>query len=182
MTQPNPPSEQVESFARRYRKAPGGSFYAAFAGSVEHSLNTAGFSETERLTRISDALTALDMVRAEGRAIFTVPAAVPLVDEAPAEPVTVHFTFGVGHFDGATDLFGRYVTVVGPSWQRCRQAMVNRYGGAWCDQYSWDSPTFRQMRDRLTEHARIVVDGESTVRLVLDDVHAEALAENAEAH
>ena len=105
-----------------------------------------------------------------------------LVDETPAEPVTVHFTFGVGHFDGATDLFGRYVTVVGPSWQRCRQAMVNRYGGAWCDQYGWDSPTFRQMRRCLTEHERIVVDGESTVRLVLDDVHAEALAENAEAH
>lgn len=103
-----------------------------------------------------------------------------LVDETPADPVTVHFTFGVGHFDGATDLFGRYVTVVGPSWQRCRQAMVNRYGGAWCDAYPPDSPTFRQMRHRLTEHERIVVDGESTVRLVLDDVHAEALAENAE--
>jgi len=91
MTQPNPPSEQVERLARRYRKVPPDSLYASFAGSVEHSLNTAGLSETERLTRISDALTALDLVRAEGRAVFTVPAVVPLriggqlVDETSVE-------------------------------------------------------------------------------------------------
>lgn len=104
-----------------------------------------------------------------------------LADETPAIPVTVHFTFGVGHFDGSTDLFGKYVTVIGPSWQRCRQAMVNRYGGAWCDQYDQTSQTFREVRHRLTEHERIVVFEDATVRLVLDDVHAEALAENAEA-
>ena len=53
-----------------------------------------------------------------------------LVDETPAEPVTVYFSFGHGQTDPDTgkDLIDHYVTVIGPSHQACRKAMfASRY-------------------------------------------------------
>ena len=148
MAQPNVPDDKVERLARRYREVPQGGIYAAFCGIVTAALDGAGLTDAERLTEISNARTALDMVLAEGRAVFTVPAAAPLRDETPAEgepappaltaagltpeadasrgplagtvPVVAYFTQQRG-----------YVTVVAPTYDACRDTMFAHYGNRW---------------------------------------------------
>lgn len=78
-----------------------------------------------------------------------------LVDETPAEPVTWHFSFGHGQTDPDTgkDLLGHYVTVIAPTPQACREAMIaSRYGQEWAFDYDPASPQWLEWGPRWTEH------------------------------
>jgi hypothetical protein len=81
-----------------------------------------------------------------------------LVDETPAEPVTVYFSFGHGQSDPDTgkDLLDHYVTVIGPSYAACRDAMfASRFGERWAFDYLAGTPTADEWIPRWTEHERI---------------------------
>jgi hypothetical protein len=81
-----------------------------------------------------------------------------LIDETEAEQVTVYFSFGHGQTDPDTgkNLLDHYVTVVGPDYVTCRQAMIaSRYGQAWAFDYIKGSPTADEWIPQWTEHERI---------------------------
>lgn len=78
-----------------------------------------------------------------------------------AGAVTRHFSFGHGQTDPDTgeDLLDKYVTVVAPTVEACREAMfASRYGQAWAFDYDPADPTWREWGPRWTEHERIVAD------------------------
>jgi hypothetical protein len=84
-----------------------------------------------------------------------------LVDETPADPVTVYFSFGHGQHDpdSGEHLLGKYVTIVGPSYDACREAMfASKYGDRWAFEYPDDGPATAEWIPRWTEHERIVLD------------------------
>lgn len=83
-----------------------------------------------------------------------------LVDETPAEPVTVYFSFGHGQTDPGTgkDLLNHYVTVIGPSYEACREAMfASRFGQAWAFDYPAGTPQADEWIPQWTEHERFEV-------------------------
>ncbi|GIF08721.1 hypothetical protein [Actinoplanes siamensis] len=95
-----------------------------------------------------------------------------LVDETPAEAqppaatvpanaVTVHFSFGPDHTDPTTgeSLHRKYVTIVGPSHEACREAMfASRYGRGWGTDYLAGTDQADEWIPHWTEHERIVLD------------------------
>lgn len=88
--------------------------------------------------------------------------------EPAPESVTVYFSFGHGQTDPDTgqDLLGHYVTIVGPSYAACRDAMfASRYGREWSFEYLAGTPTADEWIPRWTEHERIVLE---TPRVVAD--------------
>lgn len=81
-----------------------------------------------------------------------------LVDETPAEPVTVYFSFGHGQTDPDTgeDLLDHYVTVIAPSYNAARLAMFSsRYGERWAFDYLAGTPQANEWIPRWTEHDAI---------------------------
>jgi hypothetical protein len=77
-----------------------------------------------------------------------------------ADPVTVYFSFGHGQHDPDTGehLLDKYVTIVGPSYDACREAMfASRYGNRWAFEYPDDGPATAEWIPRWTEHERIVL-------------------------
>lgn len=83
-----------------------------------------------------------------------------LVDETKSEPVTVYFSFGHGQYDPDTHehLLDKYVTIVGPSHEACREAMfASRYGHRWSFDYPAGTPTAEKWIPRWTEHERIML-------------------------
>jgi hypothetical protein len=79
----------------------------------------------------------------------------------PTEPqVTVYFSFGSGHTDPGTgeDLYGKYVTFVGPSYAACRAAMfASKYGNRWAFDYIAGAPSTEARISRWIEHERTVL-------------------------
>lgn len=76
------------------------------------------------------------------------------------EQVTVHFSFGHGQRDPDTgkDLLDHYVTILGPSYAVCREAMfASRFGNRWAFDYIDGDPSAEEWIPRWTEHDRIVV-------------------------
>ena len=74
--------------------------------------------------------------------------------------ITRFFSFGDGHTDPDTgeDLWGKYVTVVGPDSEACRVAMLaSKYGRAWSFEYGFDPEVWAKVSATWTEHDRIVV-------------------------
>lgn len=87
-------------------------------------------------------------------------------DEAPAEQITVHFSFGADHTDPATgeNLWRKYVTIVGPSHAACRAAMfASKYGRAWGTDYIAGTSRADQWISQWTEHERIVLPADYPV-------------------
>jgi hypothetical protein len=85
-----------------------------------------------------------------------VPASTTSVEEP--EPVTVYFSFGHGQTDPDTgkNLLDHYVTIVGPSYSACREAMfASRFGQAWAFDYVAGSAAANEWIPRWTEHERI---------------------------
>ena len=85
-----------------------------------------------------------------------VPASAPV--EEPYEPVTVYFSFGHGQTDPDTgkDLLDHYVTIVGPSYEACVNAMFrSRYGDRWAFDYVAGSAKANEWIPQWTEHERI---------------------------
>lgn len=83
----------------------------------------------------------------------------PAGDDAGA--VTRYFSFGHGQTDPDTgeDLLDKYVTVIAPTVEACRDAMfASRYGQAWAFDYDPADPTWREWGPQWTEHERIVAD------------------------
>lgn len=83
-----------------------------------------------------------------------------ITDPTPAEQVTVYFSFGSGQTDPDTgkDLYGHYVTIVGPSYEACRSAMfASKYGNRWAFDYIAGEPQAEAWIPRWTEHERIVL-------------------------
>lgn len=81
-----------------------------------------------------------------------------LVDETPAEPVTVYFSFGHGQSDPDTgkSLLDHYVTVVGSSYEACREAMfASRFGNRWSFDYLAGTSSANEWIPQWTEHERI---------------------------
>jgi len=73
-----------------------------------------------------------------------------------SEPVTWHFSFGHGQYSAAGEhLIDKYVTVVGPTPEVCREAMIAAYGQKWSSDYAPDSPTWQEYGPQWAEHARI---------------------------
>jgi hypothetical protein len=80
--------------------------------------------------------------------------------EPSAAPVTVYFSFGYGQSDPDTgkNLLGRYVTIVGPSYEACRAAMfASKYGQEWSFDYLDGAPRTAKAIAEWTEHERIVL-------------------------
>lgn len=79
----------------------------------------------------------------------------------PTPPqVTVYFSFGPRHTDPDTgqNLHGRYVTIVGPTYAACRNAMfASKYGDRWAFDYIAGEPQAEAWIPRWTEHERIVL-------------------------
>jgi hypothetical protein len=85
-----------------------------------------------------------------------VPASAP--STGPSEPVTVYFSFGHGQTDPDTgkNLLDHYVTIVGPSYSACREAMfASRFGQAWAFDYIAGSAAANEWIPQWTEHERI---------------------------
>lgn len=81
-----------------------------------------------------------------------------VVDASEGEPVTRYFSFGHGQTDPDTgaDLLNRYVTVVAPTAQACREAMfASRYGREWAFEYIPGTPQADEWIPRWNEHERI---------------------------
>lgn len=82
---------------------------------------------------------------------------------APAgrETFTRHFSFGHGQTDPETgeNLLDKYVTVIAPTADGCRQAMfASRFGEAWAFEYIPGQPQTDEWLPQWTEHDRIVVE------------------------
>lgn len=81
-----------------------------------------------------------------------------LLDAAPTNSFTVHFSFGHGQTDPDTgeNLLDKYVTVTAPTYDACREAMFNsRYGERWSFEYEPGSPEAERWIPQWTEHERI---------------------------
>ncbi|MET0423616.1 MAG: hypothetical protein ABW046_07070 [Actinoplanes sp.] len=75
-------------------------------------------------------------------------------------PVTVYFSFGHGQTDPDTgeNLLDKYVTITGPSYEACREAMfASRYGNRWSFDYLAGTASADKWIPRWTEHDRIEV-------------------------
>ena len=86
-----------------------------------------------------------------------------LVDESEAEPVTVYFSFGHGQRDPNTNehLLDKYVTITGPSYEACREAMfASRYGNRWSFDYTAGTELANRWIPQWTEHDRIDATGQ----------------------
>lgn len=74
---------------------------------------------------------------------------------------TTYFSFGHGQTDPDTgeSLIDKYVTVIAPTYEACREAMfASRYGERWSFDYPAGTPTAAEWIPQWTEHERIVVD------------------------
>lgn len=74
--------------------------------------------------------------------------------------VTAYFSFGHGQTDPDTgeNLLDKYVTIVGPTYAACREAMfASKYGQAWAFDYLAGTPTADEWIPQWTEHDRIVL-------------------------
>jgi hypothetical protein len=73
------------------------------------------------------------------------------------EPVIRYFSFGHGHRDPVTGghLIDRYVTVIAPTADACRRAMIAKYGRAWSFEYVPGTVSAQEWIPRWTEHDRI---------------------------
>lgn len=74
-------------------------------------------------------------------------------------PVVTYFSFGHGQSDPATGqgLLDHYVTVVAPTYEACREAMLaSRFGQAWAFDYLAGTPRATEWIRRWTEHEVIV--------------------------
>jgi hypothetical protein len=99
-----------------------------------------------------------------------------------APQVTVYFSFGHGQHDPTTGehLLDKYVTITGPSWEACREAMfASRYGNRWSFDYIAGTPDAKSWIPRWIEHDRIEVTTELLQEIkdkhVADDLETAAL-------
>lgn len=85
----------------------------------------------------------------------------PTAQPVPDQPVTVYFSFGHGQTDPDTgeNLIDKYVTITGPSYEACREAMfASRYGNRWSFDYVAGTALAEAWIPRWTEHDRLSVD------------------------
>lgn len=83
--------------------------------------------------------------------------------EPEGTPVTRYFSFGGGHIDPKTSesLRNKYVTVVAPTAEGCREAILaSRFGRAWSMEYIPGRPRTDEWIAQWTEHERIVIDAD----------------------
>lgn len=76
---------------------------------------------------------------------------------------TRYFSFGCGQTDPETgeNLIDKYVTVIAPTPEGCREAMLgSRFGREWSMEYIPGRPRTDEWISQWTEHARIVVDAD----------------------
>lgn len=77
-------------------------------------------------------------------------------------PIVTYFSFGSGHADPRTgeDLWCKYVTVVAPTYEQCREAMfASRFGNRWGKDYLAGTATATRWMARWTECEVIVAPG-----------------------
>jgi hypothetical protein len=87
----------------------------------------------------------------------------PSITNQP-EQVTVYFSFGHGQTDPDTgkDLLDHYVTIVGPSYKACREAMfASRYGNRWAFDYLAGTDQAEEWIPRWIEHDRFVLPADA---------------------
>jgi hypothetical protein len=102
----------------------------------------------------------------------------PTAQPVPDQPVTVYFSFGHGQTDPTTgeNLLDKYVTITGPSYEACREAMfASRYGNRWSFDYPAGAPDTEKWLPRWTEHDRIEVTPE-----LLQEIEDKRLADELE--
>lgn len=81
-------------------------------------------------------------------------------------PVVTYFSFGHGQNDPATgmSLLDHYVTVVAPTYEECREAMLgSRFGRAWSFDYLAGAARATEWIPRWIEHEVIVAPGTGEV-------------------
>ncbi|GIE75755.1 hypothetical protein Aph02nite_17050 [Actinoplanes philippinensis] len=86
---------------------------------------------------------------------------------AGTTPVVTYFSFGYGQIDrdSGRELVGRYVTVVAPTYDGCREAMfASRYENRWSFDYLAGRPSTTEVVSRWTEHEVIVAPGTDPAR------------------
>jgi len=81
---------------------------------------------------------------------------------AGTTPVVVYFSFGHGQTDPGTGqkLLDHYVTVVAPTYEQCREAMLaSRFGREWSMEYLAGRTRTTDAVSRWTEHEVIIAPG-----------------------
>lgn len=98
--------------------------------------------------------------------------------EPEGGPITRYFSFGHGQTDPDTgeNLLDKYVTVIAPTAEGCRDAMLaSRFGREWSMEYIPGTPRTDEWIARWTEHDRIVVDASTAGKVEHDDQPSQAL-------
>lgn len=138
----------------------------AWSGSVEAALDAAHAEALREDNCRATAIVAASMTREDEGRIANPRIARFLAErenerraQPPGgEPVVRYFSFGHGHTDPDTgaDLVDRYVTVVAPTAEACREAMfASRYGKRWSFEYIPGTPQADEWIPRWNEHERI---------------------------